>query len=131
MAQLGLFSDTFDEWMACQRAWMYIEAIFAAPDMQRQLPEVYKMFNGVDNTWRRLMKKVEYDPGAMKQVTAPGLLEAMSVTVGYCRLLSVTVGYCLLQVTAPGLLEAMRQANATLQTVQRRVEEHLETKRQV
>ena len=36
--QLALFSDTLDEWLACQRSWMYLESIFAAPDLQRQLP---------------------------------------------------------------------------------------------
>lgn len=29
--KLALFSDVLDEWLACQRAWMYLESIFAAP----------------------------------------------------------------------------------------------------
>lgn len=31
---LKLFSETLDEWLECQRQWMYLETIFAAPDIQ-------------------------------------------------------------------------------------------------
>ena len=36
--QLNLFSDTLDEWLGVQKNWMYLESIFLAPDIQRQMP---------------------------------------------------------------------------------------------
>ena len=31
-------SEVLDEWLACQRSWMYLENIFGAEDNQKQLP---------------------------------------------------------------------------------------------
>jgi hypothetical protein len=36
--KLSLLSEMLDEWLACQRAWMYLENIFGAEDIQKQLP---------------------------------------------------------------------------------------------
>jgi hypothetical protein len=41
---LKLFSNTLDEWLECQKNWMYLESIFSAPDIQRQLPKESKDF---------------------------------------------------------------------------------------
>ena len=98
--KLRLFSDTLDEWLACQRSWMYLESIFAAPDLQRQLPVELKLFQTVDGAWKALMKGVGADPDALKQATQPGLLDNI------------------------------QNWNSTLATAQKRVEDHLETKRQ-
>ena len=32
--RLTLFSRTLDEWMNCQRNWLYLEQIFSNPDIQ-------------------------------------------------------------------------------------------------
>ena len=45
--QLTLFADTLDAWLNCQRNWRYLESIFSAPDIQRQLPDESKMFSQV------------------------------------------------------------------------------------
>ena len=37
-AELGILSEVLDEWLACQRSWMYLENIFGAEDIQKQLP---------------------------------------------------------------------------------------------
>lgn len=50
--QLSLFADTLDAWVNCQRDWMYLESIFSAPDIQRQLPSEYKLFLSVDKSWK-------------------------------------------------------------------------------
>ena len=44
---LRLFSDTLDEWLECQRQWLYLETIFGAADIQRQLPAEAKAFTQV------------------------------------------------------------------------------------
>ena len=73
--QLMLFGDTLDEWQTCQRSWLYLESIFSAPDIQRQLPNEAKMFLQVDKTWKEIMRKVQRLPNALRAATQPGLLE--------------------------------------------------------
>ncbi|XP_056619544.1 dynein axonemal heavy chain 6 [Triplophysa dalaica] len=73
--QLALFSQTLDEWLACQRNWLYLESIFNAPDIQRQLPAESKMFLKVDKSWKEIMRKVSRLPNALRAATQPGLLD--------------------------------------------------------
>lgn len=46
-----------DEWLMCQQSWVYLEVIFSAPDIQRQLPSEAKMFLVVDKSWKELMRR--------------------------------------------------------------------------
>lgn len=62
--------ETLDEWLACQRTWMYLESIFGSPDIVRQLPAAAKMFQAVDKSWRHIMVLTADEPLAIKQVTA-------------------------------------------------------------
>ncbi|KAI5628238.1 dynein heavy chain 6, axonemal isoform X2 [Silurus asotus] len=73
--QLSLFNQTLDEWLTCQRNWLYLESIFSAPDIQRQLPAEAKMFLQVDKSWKDIMRKVNTFPNALRSATQPGLLE--------------------------------------------------------
>ncbi|XP_069092738.1 dynein axonemal heavy chain 6 isoform X2 [Pleurodeles waltl] len=73
--QLSLFSQTLEEWLTCQRNWLYLESIFSAPDIQRQLPAEAKMFLQVDKSWKEIMRKVNRLPNALRAATQPGLLE--------------------------------------------------------
>lgn len=57
--------------------WMYLEAIFSAPDIQRQLPVESKLFVIVDKSWKEIMKRVVKMPAAMEACTFPGLLEQL------------------------------------------------------
>lgn len=34
-SKLVLISDTIEEWVMCQRQWMYLENIFSAEDIQK------------------------------------------------------------------------------------------------
>nr|XP_054751474.1 dynein axonemal heavy chain 6-like isoform X1 [Lytechinus pictus]XP_054751475.1 dynein axonemal heavy chain 6-like isoform X1 [Lytechinus pictus] len=72
---LALFNETLEEWMNCQRNWLYLESIFSAPDIQRQLPAEAKMFMQVDKSWKEIMRKVNRLPLAIRAATQPGLLE--------------------------------------------------------
>uniref|UniRef100_A0A6I8NU96 Dynein axonemal heavy chain 6 n=1 Tax=Ornithorhynchus anatinus TaxID=9258 RepID=A0A6I8NU96_ORNAN len=73
--QLALFNQTLEEWLNCQRNWLYLESIFSAPDIQRQLPGEAKMFLQVDKSWKEIMRKVNRLPNALRAATQPGLLE--------------------------------------------------------
>lgn len=58
--------------MNCQRNWLYLESIFSAPDIQRQLPAEAKMFMTVDKSWKEIMRKVYRLPNALRAATQPG-----------------------------------------------------------
>ena len=56
---------------------MYLEAIFSAPDIQRQLPVETKLFILVDKSWRDIMRRTARMPLALDTCTQPGLLEQL------------------------------------------------------
>lgn len=66
--RLALLSETLDEWVAVQRSWMYLETIFCAEDIQKQLPEEAAKFHTVDKTW-----KVSFSPGGNASNEQPGI----------------------------------------------------------
>ena len=72
---LELFGKTLDAWLNCQRNWLYLESIFSAPDIARQLPTEAKMFMQVDKTWKDVMRKLNKIPAAMRAGIQPGLYE--------------------------------------------------------
>ncbi|KAM9845816.1 dynein axonemal heavy chain 6 [Aulostomus maculatus] len=77
MRQLDLFNQTLDEWLTCQRNWLYLESIFSAPDIKRQLPAESKMFLKVDSSWKDIMTGVYMMPNALRAATQPDLLETL------------------------------------------------------
>ncbi|KAL3154308.1 hypothetical protein ABBQ32_013793 [Trebouxia sp. C0010 RCD-2024] len=97
--QLHLFSDTLDEWTACQKDWMYLKTIFSASDIQRQLPHEAKAFTAVDKQFKDVMRRTKERSNAMQAATAPGLLDAF------------------------------RKSNEVLETISKSLEDYLETKR--
>ncbi|XP_037621211.1 dynein heavy chain 6, axonemal [Sebastes umbrosus] len=75
LRQLILFNQTLDEWLTCQRNWIYLESIFLAPDIKRKLPAESKMFLKVDKSWKEIMARVNKMPNALKAATQSDLLE--------------------------------------------------------
>ncbi|KAK3576323.1 hypothetical protein CHS0354_039732 [Potamilus streckersoni] len=71
------FSITLEEWLTCQRNWLYLEQIFSAPDIQRQMPADFKMFMQVDRTWKDIMRRVEDRPNALKAALTSGTLDTL------------------------------------------------------
>ena len=47
-----------DEWLTCQRTWLYLGSVFCAPDIQRQLPTEAKLFITVDKSYKDIMRRV-------------------------------------------------------------------------
>nr|CCA18662.1 hypothetical protein ALNC14_048050 [Albugo laibachii Nc14] len=97
--KLTALQELLDVWLAVQKNWLYLEPIFAAPDIQRQLPDAGKIFSLVDTSWKTIMRRV-YE--------SPRVLSAFSI---------------------PGITETLTQHNANLDTIQKRLEDYLETKR--
>jgi dynein heavy chain len=60
--KLALLSETLDEWVTMQRNWMYLETIFCAEDIQKQLPVEAQKFMAVDKFWKTTMKKTHDNP---------------------------------------------------------------------
>lgn len=60
--KLSLLSDTLDEWVACQRNWMYLETIFSADDIQQQLPQEAEKFQMVDRLWKDALLRTKENP---------------------------------------------------------------------
>ncbi|CAE8583148.1 unnamed protein product, partial [Polarella glacialis] len=98
--KIRLGSDSIDEWLQVQRGWMYLESIFSAEDIQRQLPQESSKFKSVDKFWKDTMKKVR-----QSYRTA---MEAFQI---------------------PNLLPSLKNANDTLDQIQKSLEAYLETKR--
>jgi dynein heavy chain len=98
---LSLLRNTLDAWLKCQVAWMYLEPIFASPDIQKQLPAESKSFQSVDSTWRTNMAKVQKTPKIMP----------------------------LLRREKTNLLTSYEGANKLLEVIQKRLDAYLEKKR--
>ena len=99
--RLTMFSRSLEEWINCQRSWLYLEQIFSTPDITKQLPSESKLFSSADRLWQDLMNNTLERPNALKAATSPGVLESL------------------------------QQANDALEKVYRCLEDYLETKRLV
>ncbi len=98
--KLNLLSETLDEWLQVQQQWMYLETIFSAADIQRQLPAESKKFFEVDKSFRHIMESTNEVPKA-----------AVAGTV-------------------QGRKNKLAKHNITLDRIQKSLEAYLETKRQ-
>ena len=101
--KLANLSETLDEWIVCQRTWMYLENIFGAEDIQKQLPAESQKFLVVDRSWKTIMNRTHNDP---KVLSALNPLDS-----------------------GASLLDSFLMNNEALESIQKSLEEYLETKR--
>jgi len=101
--KLAVLSETLDEWLVCQRTWMYLENIFGAEDIQKQLPAESQKFLVVDRGWKTIMTRTNNDP---KVLSALNPLD-----------------------NGASLLETFVMNNEALESIQKSLEQYLETKR--
>ncbi|NWQ64257.1 DYH1 protein, partial [Neopipo cinnamomea] len=97
--KLKMTQDVLEEWLNCQRSWLYLEPIFSSEDIKRQLPVESKRYQTVDKDWRKIMKNANENP------------EVISLCPD------------------PVLLEKLQNANKLLELVQKGLSEYLEMKR--
>ncbi|CAM9568719.1 unnamed protein product [Heterosigma akashiwo] len=98
--KLALLSETLDEWVTCQRNWMYLETIFSGEDIAKQLPAESQKFNLVNKSWLSIMKKTNENPKVIAAVDE-----------------------------GDELLKELYVNNKTLEDIQKSLEDYLETKR--
>ncbi|XP_076467072.1 dynein axonemal heavy chain 1-like isoform X2 [Babylonia areolata] len=91
--------DVLDEWLNCQRSWLYLEPIFSSEDINRQLPVESKRYQTMERIWRKVMKNAKENPQVI--TLCPD----------------------------NRLLDNLRECNKLLEQVQKGLSEYLETKR--
>ena len=101
--KLSLLSETLDEWITCQRTWMYLENIFGAEDIQKQLPAESQKFLVVDRSWKLIMTRTFNDT---RVLSALNPLDNGAL-----------------------LRDTFMMNNEALESIQKSLEEYLETKR--
>ncbi|EER16690.1 axonemal dynein heavy chain, putative, partial [Perkinsus marinus ATCC 50983] len=68
-------SETLDEWLKLQRAWMYLQPIFDSEDIVKQLPSESNRFRSVDQKWRKTMAETHENSKVVEICATEGLLE--------------------------------------------------------
>ncbi|KAH9093104.1 hypothetical protein Ae201684P_008767 [Aphanomyces euteiches] len=96
---LSTVSDVLEEWMAVQRAWLYLQPIFDSPDINKQLPMEGKRFATVDKNWRQTLQGAKAKPSVLN----------------FCN--------------NDKLLDRFQESNKFLEQVQKGLSDFLETKR--
>ncbi|XP_035886761.1 dynein heavy chain 1, axonemal isoform X2 [Phyllostomus discolor] len=97
--KLKLTQEVLEEWLNCQRSWLYLEPIFTSEDINRQLPVESKRYQTMERIWRKIMKNA-YENREVINVCSD-----------------------------QRLLDSLRDCNKLLDTVQKGLSEYLETKR--
>ncbi|TMW55097.1 hypothetical protein Poli38472_013859 [Pythium oligandrum] len=91
--------DIMDNWIKVQATWLYLEPIFSSDDIMRQMPTEGALFRKVDANWRRNMQETIANP------------------------------LVLVVAEREDLLPSLQQSNADLETIQKGLNDYLETKR--
>ena len=61
-SKLVMTQDVMDEWLQCQRQWLYLEPIFSSEDINRQLPVESKRYQTMERIWRKVMNNAKGNP---------------------------------------------------------------------
>ncbi|TKS70983.1 Dynein heavy chain 1, axonemal [Collichthys lucidus] len=91
--------NVLEEWLTCQRSWLYLEPIFSSDDINQQLPVEGKRYQIVNLTWRDVMRSAFDNPKVIELCSDAHLLDRL------------------------------RRCNERLEQVQKGLSEYLETKR--
>lgn len=58
-----LVQNIMDEWLTCQGKWLYLEPIFSADEIMKQIPREGSAFRLMDASWRQMVQQVRWQPG--------------------------------------------------------------------
>ena len=101
LKDLQLIQDTLDEWLTCQKNWMYLENIFRASDIKGALKKEAQQFDAIDKFFK-------------KQMT----------NAARARLVQRIMAY-------PEVLKKFKEANEALDKIQKELEDYLRMKRDI
>ena len=59
---LNAINNIIEEWLLVQKQWIYLENIFSAEDIKKQLPDASKNFSKVNKAFKELMRRTWNDP---------------------------------------------------------------------
>ncbi|XP_070257562.1 dynein axonemal heavy chain 14 [Myotis yumanensis] len=99
--KLTLFSYTLEEWVNCQRSWLYLEPVFNSLEVKRQLPAESELFSQVMDMWKEIMLKIQ------------NKLNALGIAI------------------STGVLGILRNCNVSLERIKKSLEDYLEVKRMI
>mgnify|MGYP001297544566 FL=1 len=99
LKDLQLIQDTLDEWLTCQKNWMYLENIFRASDIKGALKKEAAQFDTIDKFFKKQMNNA-----------------------ARARLVQRTMAY-------PEVLKKFKEANESLDKIQKELEDYLRMKR--
>lgn len=54
--------DLLEDWIRCQRSWLYLKPIFASEDLKKKMPVEKPKFDEVDKTWKKIMSQIQVNP---------------------------------------------------------------------
>jgi len=75
-SKLKTIQEVLEEWMTCQRSWLYLEPIFNSDDIVQQLPSESKRFRTMDKIWRKNMLHGKETPNIIEFCSNPALLKS-------------------------------------------------------
>ncbi|TNJ27094.1 Dynein heavy chain [Giardia muris] len=114
---LSQVSDAVEVILASQRAWMYLETIFAASDdIRKQLPAESQLFDEANELWKKSMSRVAREKRALQCLDIIELLQS-------------NVGSKINLRKSSAVVKAMLEIAQMLDQVQKRLEDYLERKR--
>jgi dynein heavy chain len=73
--KFALFSNTFEEWLLCQKQWAELEKIFTTGDIAKQMHDKAKKFNQIHTAFKELMRMTAERPEALPAATREGLIK--------------------------------------------------------
>ncbi|GBG24991.1 Dynein heavy chain 6, axonemal [Hondaea fermentalgiana] len=128
--KLSLLADTLDEWVACQRNWMYLETIFSADDIQQQLPEEAEKFQMVDRLWKDALLRTKEEPLVIHCISRSMLQSGKGPSAPSAKPGEGKDGAALENPEdSDKLLQRFVYCNQLLDETQKSLENYLETKR--
>ena len=70
-------------WIKVQAQWMYLEPVFSAPDINKQMPSEGSMFKIVDGSWRQIMDVACDKPEVFSVINVPNMLNQLTEAFEY------------------------------------------------